>query len=414
MIERILKLEGVVRKPYCKIKEGGLGGGLQSIVPGANIIIDNTDPLNPVVSSIDEVIGDVSATQRGAVNNISLQELGGVDKNINGHRIGRGAGNRTTNVALGRSALNSNTTGTGNTAIGSAGNDTQGVLQNNTTGTQNTSVGALTMVKNTIGTQNSAFGTYALGENTTGSQNSAFGNGVLYGNTTGVYNTGFGTNTLQNNTTGNKNIGVGTSLYWNGTGGDNTGIGFNAGYAATSGSFNTYIGSGAGYQNGVGSYNVVVGDASMTDTIGGKTASSKNYSNNVFIGSNLYTGPIVDTLVIDNKGGVATSPQNALLYGGFSVANRFLNIGGKFSITPAYLTADVDYLKNIVAKTDGTFGWVDIKEKGTFTVSTLPVGTLGQTAIVTDATDPTYLGILIGGGTVATPVWHNGSIWVSR
>ena len=35
-------------------------------------------------------------------------------------------------------------------------------------------------------------------------------------------------------------------------------------------------------------------------------------------------------------------------------------------------------------------------------------------AIVTDATAPTYLGTLVGGGAVVCPVWHNGTIWVSR
>lgn len=50
----------------------------------------------------------------------------------------------------------------------------------------------------------------------------------------------------------------------------------------------------------------------------------------------------------------------------------------------------------------------------TYTVATLPTSTLGNQAIVTDATAPTYLGALVGGGTVVCPVWHNGVSWVSR
>jgi hypothetical protein len=50
----------------------------------------------------------------------------------------------------------------------------------------------------------------------------------------------------------------------------------------------------------------------------------------------------------------------------------------------------------------------------TYLVANLPTGTLGSQAIVTDATAPTYLGVLVGGGTVKCPVWHNGTIWVSR
>lgn len=49
-----------------------------------------------------------------------------------------------------------------------------------------------------------------------------------------------------------------------------------------------------------------------------------------------------------------------------------------------------------------------------YTVSNLPLGVLNNVAVVTDATAPTYLGTLVGGGSVVTPVWHNGTIWVSR
>ena len=48
-----------------------------------------------------------------------------------------------------------------------------------------------------------------------------------------------------------------------------------------------------------------------------------------------------------------------------------------------------------------------------YTVSTLPIGTQGDIAAVSDATSPTYLGILIGGGTAYTPVTYDGSKWVS-
>ena len=47
------------------------------------------------------------------------------------------------------------------------------------------------------------------------------------------------------------------------------------------------------------------------------------------------------------------------------------------------------------------------------TVATLPSGVVGDTAYVTDATAPTYLGALTGGGAVTCPVFYNGSAWVS-
>lgn len=49
-----------------------------------------------------------------------------------------------------------------------------------------------------------------------------------------------------------------------------------------------------------------------------------------------------------------------------------------------------------------------------YTVATLPAGTQGDMAYVTDATAPTYLGALTGGGSVVCPVFYNGSAWVSH
>lgn len=48
-----------------------------------------------------------------------------------------------------------------------------------------------------------------------------------------------------------------------------------------------------------------------------------------------------------------------------------------------------------------------------YTVATLPVGTVGQMAYVTDATSPTYNGALTGGGAVVVRVFFDGAIWRS-
>lgn len=48
-----------------------------------------------------------------------------------------------------------------------------------------------------------------------------------------------------------------------------------------------------------------------------------------------------------------------------------------------------------------------------YIVATLPAGTAGQRAYVTDALAPTYLGALTGGGAVTAPVFYNGAAWVS-
>jgi hypothetical protein len=47
-----------------------------------------------------------------------------------------------------------------------------------------------------------------------------------------------------------------------------------------------------------------------------------------------------------------------------------------------------------------------------YTVATLPAGTQGDTAYVTDALNPAYLAAVSGGGAVVTPVFFDGTNWV--
>lgn len=55
-----------------------------------------------------------------------------------------------------------------------------------------------------------------------------------------------------------------------------------------------------------------------------------------------------------------------------------------------------------------------LKGLGGYTVGALPAaGTAGRRAYVTDATAPTFLGTLTGGGSVVCPVFDNGSAWVA-
>jgi len=49
-----------------------------------------------------------------------------------------------------------------------------------------------------------------------------------------------------------------------------------------------------------------------------------------------------------------------------------------------------------------------------YTVSTLPTGTQGDMAFVTDALAPTYMTTVVGGGAVVTPVFYNGTNWVAH
>src|SRR6266700_3100582 len=76
----------------------------------------------------------------------------------------------------GNSALFSNTTGEGNTAIG------QAALSINTTGVANVAVGAGALAANTNSASNTAVGTNALIANTTGIENTAVGDEALVDN----------------------------------------------------------------------------------------------------------------------------------------------------------------------------------------------------------------------------------------
>lgn len=98
---------------------------------------------------------------------------------------------------------------------------------------------------------------------------------------------------------------------------------------------------------------------------------------------------------------------------------KITNAAGTAGITLDATTADTLKVSNFADSADGTLtagagtfsGPVTLKG---YTVATLPAGTVGMTAYVTDATAPTYLGALTGGGAVTCPVFYNGAAWVSH
>jgi len=73
-----------------------------------------------------------------------------------------------------------------------------------------------------------------------------------------------------------------------------------------------------------------------------------------------------------------------------------------------FRTGNTDRLKITATSVTAT---IPITLKG-YTVATLPAGVVGMTAYVTDALAPTFLATVVGGGSVVTPVFYNGSNWV--
>jgi hypothetical protein len=175
-----------------------------------------------------------------------------------------GNGGVSTNVAVGTSALYSNTTGYSNVAVG------YDALYTNTTGRANTAVGESALKANTYGSFNVANGDSALYSNTTGWYNVANGWNALYTNTTGGNNIAVGKGALYSNTTAWNNVAVGRSaLYSNTIGGYNVAIGDSALKRNISGDSNTSFGCDTLANNTTGSYNVAFGIQSLLYNISG-------------------------------------------------------------------------------------------------------------------------------------------------
>lgn len=174
-----------------------------------------------------------------------------VDASINGMTIGLGGGNVPTNIALGNSALLSNTTGFGNSAIGLS------ALQSNTTGWGNVGIGTRAL-QNFSGSVNTAIGyeslRYATAEGLV-----AIGYGSLSLNTSGVQNTAVGYSALGANVTGGANTALGSQSSRISTGHRNTSVGFYSAYSLTTGTDNTFLGSQAGQSFTTGSSNIAIG-----------------------------------------------------------------------------------------------------------------------------------------------------------
>jgi uncharacterized coiled-coil protein SlyX len=107
------------------------------------------------------------------------------------------------NTGLGWRALFTDTTGDFNTGVGAGA-----LVLNNSD--SNTAVGAAALLLNTSGTQNTAVGIAALEFNDSGDSNTATGSFALMNNTTGVDNTAVGTQALQSSITTSDHVALGT------------------------------------------------------------------------------------------------------------------------------------------------------------------------------------------------------------
>ena len=273
--------------------------GLTGAVSGVTTSVANTFTALQTFSAGISVSG---ATFTGLISGATATFS--KDITVNSITVGRGSGGIDNNVAVGYSALSTNTTGESNVAVGYA----------------------------------------ALSANTTGSENCAFGHGALNSNTEGYKSVGVGLGALGANTTGNFNIGVGESaLGANTTGSNNVGVGNSALYSNTTGSNKTAIGYGAGYYRGSGVSTLTTGTGGIY--IGYQArGSTLAQTNEIVIG--------VDALGLGSNTAVigATLQSSATIYG-------LLNLPGGLSTTGATFTGNIS-APNIVSSFNGVTGAV--------------------------------------------------------
>lgn len=137
-------------------------------------------------SNTGDTLRDAFVKVNANTTDLLLSVTTSADSTFNGIKVGKGAGNISSNTAIGSSTL-----------------------ANNTTGSLNTAVGQYALVSNQTGINNSAFGTGALGVNLQSSYNSAFGSNTLAANISGTDNTAMGINALMLNTIGSNNTAFG-------------------------------------------------------------------------------------------------------------------------------------------------------------------------------------------------------------
>lgn len=186
-----------------------------------------------------------------------------------------GAGNNNNNLAIGNLALLSNTTGAENVAIGHLASALSDTAYDNTVigyqaflsglRSQNTAVGAYALNTDSIGNDNTAVGYATLATNFAGNLNTAVGSLSLLSNVNGFANTAVGYLTMIDNTNGSYNNAIGwQALASNTTGTRNNAMGNNSMLNNLTGSYNTAIGRASMVAATAASGNVAVGNMALS------------------------------------------------------------------------------------------------------------------------------------------------------
>jgi predicted heme/steroid binding protein len=254
-------------------------------------------------------VPDASASNRGVVTT-GTQTFAGAktfssDITVNTVKVGLGGGSQGQNVAVGGSALGSNTTGNDNTAVGNY------ALGTNTVGWNNVAVGFRALNSNLGGSYNVALGQDTLYNNSSGSSNLGIGYAALTSNTTGSNNAAFGPNALYNITTASYNSAVG----------DSAGAFITGGATANQTSSNSlYLGAFTRASANANTNEIVIGYAttgngSNTVTIGNSSITANYFTGSVNGGSFVKSGG-TSAEILAGDGSIISAGTNVTISGG--------------------------------------------------------------------------------------------------
>ena len=128
------------------------------------------------------------------------------------------------------------------------------------------------------------------------------------------------------------------------------------------------------------------------------------------------------------KTGVPTIDSSMFAFAGYGSNSSALAVGGTINFKASEnwgTTANGTYIQFRTVKAgtttlsecarmwdNGAFSVARTISTGGYTVATLPAGTVGQRAYVTDALAPAYGVAVAGGGAVTIPVFYNGAAWI--
>jgi hypothetical protein len=168
-----------------------------------------------------------------------------------------------------------------------------------------------------------------------------------------------------------------------------------------------------------------VATLTLTEISGFLTATGGAFSDDIYF--------TADSKAVRTNTSDGSDNRRVLVSGGGAANNTrgsYLEVhGNEYSGEPGYVILDVGNVASSVGelRRAGTAGlrWTDTivdslvihrfgapaRLKG-YTVATLPGGTVGDTAYVTDALAPAHGAVVAAGGAVVIPVFYNGANWI--